>query len=46
MVGVTDLVERINQGVLAVWLESNAQINGGAGRGMTSAFPFFRDRLP
>jgi hypothetical protein len=43
---ITDLIEHINQGVLAVWLESNAQVNGGARRGMTLAFPVFRKRLP
>lgn len=46
MARITDLIERIDQRVLAVWLESNAQVNGGAGRGMALAFPFFRNRLP
>ena len=32
MFGVIDLVERINHGVLVVWPERNAQVDGRAGR--------------
>jgi hypothetical protein len=46
MPGITDLIESINQGVLAVWLERNAQVNGHTGRRMTLVFPLLRNGVP
>ncbi len=46
MVRIADLIERVNQGVLTVWLERNAQVNGGVDRWITLAFPLFRNRVP
>ena len=37
---ITGLIEGINQDVLAVWFESNMQVNGSSGMGTTLAFPF------
>ena len=46
MPGIIDLIERINQGVLALWFERNAQVNGRAGRGVTLTLPLFRNGIP
>jgi hypothetical protein len=46
MAGVADLIERINQGVLVVWLECDAQVDGRSRRRMALAFPLFRNRVP
>jgi hypothetical protein len=43
---IADLIERINQGVLALWLERNAQVNGRSGRRMALAFPLLRNGAP
>ena len=46
MPGITDLIESVNQGVLAVWLERNAQVNGRTDRGMTLVFPVLGNGVP
>jgi hypothetical protein len=46
MSGVTDLVERVDQCILFMRLESNVQVDGCAGRGMALAFPLGGDGVP
>ena len=43
---VADLVERIGQGVLAVWLECKEEIDGGVGWRWTKTFPVYRYGFP
>jgi hypothetical protein len=46
MIGITDLIKRIDQGTLAVRLERNTKVNGGAGGRMTLAIPLIRNGAP
>jgi hypothetical protein len=40
MLGIADLVERIDQSILVVWSEHNAQVNRSTGEKVALAFPF------
>ena len=43
MLGVTDLVKCFYQGILAMQLERNVQVDGRTGRWMTVVFPLLRN---
>ncbi len=44
--GIADLVEGIDQGVLAVRLERNVKVDRGVGGGKTQGLPVRGDGLP
>ncbi len=43
---IADLIERINQCVLAVRLECKVKVDGGACRRVIEDLPVFRDGIP
>ena len=46
MLWITDLIERVNQGVLSVRLERNVKVDGCTGWGMTVELPLRRNGAP
>ncbi len=44
--GSADLVERVNQGFLAVRHERNVEVDGGASGRVTEGLPVGRDGIP
>lgn len=46
MAGIADIVERIDQGVLVVRLEGNAEVNRGSNGRRAQTIPFRRDSIP
>jgi hypothetical protein len=46
MLGLADLIERVNQGVLLVRLERNVKVDGCTSGGMIVVLPLYRNRIP
>lgn len=46
MLGVADLVERVNRGAHLVRLECNVEVDRGAGGQVAQAHPVLRDGIP
>ena len=46
MLRITDLIERVDQGVLSVRLEYNVKVDGCTGWGMSVALPLRRNSVP
>jgi len=46
MLGTADLVERIDQGIFAVGLERNVEVDRGAGWRAIQILPVLRDGMP